>query len=150
MDDAGAKLVAAGGSYAVEVVGREVVCDFTPPHGRARARVYTSIAAGDRSARECGEDAVRVVVGTDVESGWRNVTQPRRVFRTAPAAGDRVAAFLDRLLGVLRAAYAEAARCPACPDCGRAMAVREAGGRKFRGCVGYPTCRVTKNLEAVR
>jgi restriction system protein len=42
---------------------------------------------------------------------------------------------------------------PACPDCGKSMALRTArkgyfAGKQFWGCSGYPECKGTRPLDA--
>jgi hypothetical protein len=153
LEQIGALIVTSGGSMKRWRSGSEVVFDFAPSHGRAMVRVYTSIAEGATSARACGEDAVRVVVGVDLPRGFRPLAASRKVLRTAPASGDRVTLFLERLRGVLRLAYAEALAVPACPLCGRPMARRARanatpGAGDFFGCVAFPECRGTRSISS--
>lgn len=138
----GAAVTERGGSYAEGVQGREVFADVAPPRSAARVRVYTSLASGASEARDCGEDAVRIVVF----AGERPIRPSEKVLRTAPrGAEDRVGAFLDRLQGRIREAYAEARSVPPCPLCGRALAVRtrKSDGGRFYGCSEFPECRGT-------
>lgn len=137
----------SGGSYVEGSQGREVVVDVVPPGGRAMVRVYTSLAIGASEARACGEDAVRLVVGITTPERFRPLDKARKILRTAPAAADdRVAVFLERLRNEIREAYRRARAVPACPLCGRAMALRKRrdGSGSFYGCTGYPECRGTR------
>jgi restriction system protein len=48
---------------------------------------------------------------------------------------------------------ATAQSAPACPDCGKPMALRTArkgyfAGKQFWGCSGYPQCKGTRALDA--
>jgi hypothetical protein len=143
----GEKVRAAGGSYAEGRAGREVVVDVVPPGGLAMVRVYTSLALGASEARDCGKDAVRIVVGVDTPERFRPLEEGQKILRTAPAAAeDRVGVFLERLRLEIRAAYGRAREIPTCPACGRAMALRSRkdGSGSFYGCIGFPVCRVTR------
>jgi hypothetical protein len=142
----GALVTGKGGRFIEGKQGREVVVDVVPPGGRAMVRVYTSLAAGAREVRDCGEDAVRLVVGVDSPERFRPIGDSQKILRTAPtSADDRVATFLARLREEIRQAYVRAKSVPACPLCGRAMAIRtqKATGRRFYGCTGFPECRGT-------
>ena len=37
-----------------------------------------------------------------------------------------------------------------CPECGKALVVRESRRGKFVGCSGYPSCRFTRNVESAK
>ncbi len=144
LDGIGTKVAERGGRVVKGTQGREVVFDIVPPGGRAMVRLYTSLAAGASTARACGEDAVRLVVGVLGENGFRPISEAETILRTAPsAARDRVGVFLERLTVRLRAAYRTAATVPACPACGRAMRLRDGGRGSFYGCTGFPVCRAT-------
>lgn len=146
--DVGAKVTAKGGRFVEGRQGREIVVDVVPPGGRAMVRVYTSLAVGAAEVRDCGDDAVRIVVGVDTPERFRALDESRKILRTAPhSVDDRVAAFLERLREAIRQAYGQARDVPACPLCGRAMALRSTrdGGRQFYGCIGYPECKGTRS-----
>lgn len=150
--DIGEKVRGSHGSCSEGTSGREVVFDLSPPGGRSLVRVFTSLAVGAGAARDCGKDAVRVVVGARVgETEFRPLERGTKILRTAPKAeADRVGAFLARLRENLRAAYLRALKAPACPACGLAMVRRKRkdGSGEFLGCVGYPTCRATKPVAS--
>lgn len=141
-----------GGKAEKGQQGREVVYDFTPPRATATVRLYTTLSAGAQTARNCGEDAVRIVVGAMVEGRFRTLTEPRKMLRTAPQGEhhERVRTFLDRLTEALRVAYGVALKVPMCPLCRGPMSERstkpDAQGeqRRFYGCLAFPTCRGTK------
>ncbi len=145
--DIGAKITGSGGRYVEGRQGREVVVDLVPPGGRSMVRVYTSLAIGAAEARDCGEDAVRIVVGVETPERFRPLEGSQKILRTAPRGDlDRVGTFLGRLREQLRAAYGRAKAIPACPDCGRAMALRESKHGEFYGCTGYPECKTTRRV----
>ena len=141
----GAAVAAKGGTFEEGVQGREVYVDVTPSGSAATVRIYTSLASGAAEARDCGEDAVRLVL----LSGGRPLRASEKILRTAPrGASDRVGAFLERLVSRIRLAYADARQVPACDLCGKAMAerTRKADGGRFYGCSGFPTCRATRPI----
>lgn len=144
----GAAVTQKGGRFVEGVSGHEIRVDIVPPGGRAMVRVLTSLSVGGDSVRGVGEDAVRLFICVDTPEGLRKLGDSDRINRTAPAKGDRVGAFLDRLRARLRAAYAQALAIPPCPQCGRPMAKRESKTGVFWGCSGYPACRGTR--EAAR
>lgn len=154
--EVGEAVEGAGGSYAEGTQGREVVVDITPKKPNAPfVRVYTSLAKGRATVRECGEDAIRIVVGhhwigEDGKERFGPLARSRKFLRTAPKGTpeERLAAFLERLKEALRTAYREAQLHPSCPTCGKLMRLRrpKPGGRQFKpfwGCTGYPSCRTT-------
>lgn len=145
----GALVSGKGGRFVEGVQGREVVVDVVPPGGRAQVRVYTSLARGATEVRDCGDDAVRVVVGVDTPERFRPLESGVKILRTAPAkADDRVGVFLGRLRVALRAAYVRAKDVPPCPVCGRAMALRSTRDktRKFLSCIGWPECKGSRSV----
>ena len=148
--ECGAGVERKGGTFAEELVGRERVFVLCAP-GRPAIRIFSSLAVRADSARGCGKDAVRVVVGVEMPEGFRAVLRPRRVFRTAPrAAEDREGVFLERLRGVLQEAWRMAMRVPRCSACGTMMAKRttKKDGRSFWGCLNWPRCRRTRSMES--
>jgi hypothetical protein len=138
-----------GGKVTEGTSGQEVVFDFTPPNRQVFVRIYTSLAVGRITVRDCGQDAIRIVVGsTATASGhfWK-FSEPRRIYRTAPKGEreERVAAFLERLKVAIREAYKTALQVPTCPQCGAPMRERESkAGQKFYGCAKYPHCKGTR------
>jgi hypothetical protein len=148
------KVEGSGGSAKRWTQGNEVVYDLQPKNRQTLVRVYTSLAEGDNAVRGCGEDAVRLVVGTEFGGKFRPLSKSRRIYRTAPQGPEpkRVEAFLDRLTEALRDAYKQAVRdFPTCPRCGSPMARRKAGktGSEFFGCLRFPDCRGTREVTDV-
>lgn len=151
LDAIGTAVVAKGGTAVWTTSGRERVWELRLPQ-RSSAfvrmiRVFTSMAVGADVARDCGEDAVRVVVGFESERGFKPVEKGQKVLRTAPqGAADRAGVFLERLRDNLRAAYTRAGQIRPCPSCGRPMAERAGKTGSFMGCTGFPECRVTRPI----
>lgn len=102
-------------------------------------KVFTSVASGRRSARGCGEDAIRcALVWVDAEGWTKALGKGSRVNRCG-GEGSTARTVVERALERAR----EVARCrgamPACPLCGRPMTVRVAGksGKPFYGCIAW-------------
>jgi hypothetical protein len=146
--DIGARVVEAGGTFVEGRQGREILFDVGPRGSKAVVRVYTSLALGAKEVRDCGDDAVRIVVGTVTPDRFQPLDESRKVLRTAPHGdGDRIGTFLERLRRMIRLAYDEARGVPGCTLCGLPMALRTTKDktRRFYGCTGYPACRGTRN-----
>lgn len=150
----GGKVSAKGGRYEEKTQGKEIVAEIALPPSPQRSefillKVYTSIAKGEESARGCGEDAIRIAVGSISGGEFKPVRDSILVKRTASnSVEDREGAFLARLTALLREAYAFGLGVPVCDQCGHHMAQRTntAKGTKFWGCTSYPTCRGTKKI----
>lgn len=151
----GAKVQEKRGTFRETTQGREIVAEFIPPGGRTMARCYTSLARGQVAVRDCGEDAVRVVVYAMMPSGPKPLTDGQKMLRTAPrklSQEKRVEAFLERLKSALSLAYRKALFAPSCPKCGAVMAWRETKSkpaREFHGCIRYPECDGLRPLQAL-
>lgn len=105
-------------------------------------RVYSSIAYG--GSRECGEDAIRVVL-VDLETGRAMKVlgegkgkAGKRIYRTKSAMTN----LRERCRDYFRHVFSHS-----CPKCGKVMAVRTGRNGKFLGCSNYPECDGTKQLE---
>lgn len=143
----GSAIEGRGGKAEQGRQGYEVVFDFTPHRGRGMVRVYTTLSVGADVARECGEDAVRVVVGHRKEDRFRPLKKHRKMLRTAPSKlsePERVKHFLARLRKKIRLAFGDAMTIPGCPKCGAAMKLRGGKHGDFWGCTSYPKCRGTR------
>lgn len=103
-------------------------------------RVYSSIPAHSGVGRGCGEDAIRVVlIHTPTGKGVWSAT------RTHRTQGWR-----ERMLERMREAWRAASAITRCPSCGTRPMLRRVAkgtGREFLGCVGYPTCKGTMNVQ---
>lgn len=141
------KVSKVGGRCSKGQSGREVTFDISPPDTPVFLRVYTSLGTGADTVRGCGEDAVRLVVGAEVNGKYHPLGKSRRIYRTAPKGNheERVKAFLDRLTQALREGYAQAKNHPVCKVCGNPFQLRENKSTKvnFWGCTGYPSCKRT-------
>ena len=96
-----------------EVQNREVV--YVRDHhidSNVKVKVYTTLSVGAEQARDCGDDAIRVVTIFDNGRGKSfGVGKFPKLLRTAPAGLSdeaRVQVLLDRLHERMRAAYARA------------------------------------------
>lgn len=153
LDGVGRKVEARGGAFRWTVSGREKVFEMSPPDSKGMIRVFTSAAVGSDTVRDCGKDAVRIVVGVSVShpdpaigERFKPIEKGTKILRTAPknlAEVDRVERFLDRLVAALRDAYSRAFDVKGCPDCGSAMALRTGKFGAFYGCTAYPACKAT-------
>ncbi len=99
------RLAAAGFRLVPATRGEEV---YERPHGRDPryiVKVYSSIQRGGDVARDCGEDAIRVVaVFTDSAHYWPARTVP--IFKaTRVHRSGSVEAVLDRMIERAREAY---------------------------------------------
>ena len=150
----GSAIESRGGSFSEGVQGREVIIDLCPPNRQSRVRVFTTITRGAAQVRDCGADAIRLVVGRVYEDDrgrerFQPLAKSRKMLRTAPKGSDeqRLAAFLGRLKEALRGAYGEALAHPTCPTCGTIMGLREPKGKQswkpFFGCCAWPECKKT-------
>lgn len=141
-----------GGQVRRTRQGREIVWEFQPRNRTAFVRVYTTLAVGGSEVRDCGKDAVRIVVGATVGDRFKPLAPPRKMLRTAPKMDTeqaRVESFLDRLEGALRESYTFAVRdLPTCPQCNSVMARRKGKHGDFFGCVTFPECRGTRQISA--
>lgn len=152
--DIGEKVRSRSGSMTESVQGREVVVDLQPGDCGTIVRVYTSLARGADAVRGCGEDAVRIVIGCEVQgrdgkSRFLKLAGGPRIYRTAPTQlpqEERVDVFLARFRDALRNAYQDAREWTRCPVCDAPMSEREnkATKSKFWGCTRFPECRGTR------
>lgn len=147
----GEAIAAKGGAWRAGHQRDEVVYTYDLPASPVQIKVYTSLALGDASARACGEDAVRLVLGCVLPGGaFRPLAKSRKLLRTAPQGEPeaRVASFLARLREALRELYVQGKAIPACPRCSGPMAERTSARGAFYGCLGYPECRGTVDAAA--
>jgi hypothetical protein len=113
------------------ITGNEVHYDrINDRNPKIKVRVFTSISSNAVVARECGKDAIRVVVLADDGTKWVPLVKDSpRIYRTGS-----VEKILERVLMRAREAYAmtndyskkKCVKCGACtyPDSGRCI-VRE-------------------------
>ena len=143
-----------GGDFVLGAAGHEIIYDFFP-HNRKNLfiRIYTSVTRGNTTVRDCGEDAIRIVIGAlnNHRNKFIPLNESRRIYRTAPQGTreERTNAFLNRLKDTLRETYKNTLQIPKCPVCSNPMKLRENKNTKnqFYGCVTYPTCRGTRTAD---
>lgn len=102
-------------------------------------RVYSSLIPTTSAVRDCGEDAIRVChvfYGKDKTFG-RIVGTQKRVNRIQTWKKN----LLSRIADLLRE------EPKVCPVCFGPMVLRKGNFGKFFGCVEYPKCKGTRNVE---
>lgn len=104
-------------------------------------RVYSSVDKRTGVTRECGSDAIRVVL-MDLETGSAMKLKSgkgkagQRIYRTKNALPN----LKDRCREYFRKVIHEG-----CPECGAVMAERGGKYGKFMGCTKYPECTGIRN-----
>jgi hypothetical protein len=142
----GKKTQEIGGSYSWSLANHEKLFELRIPKKRSVIRVYTSLAEGEDNVRDCGQDAVRIVIGIYIDGDFRPVRKSITIKRTASTkASDRVGEFLGRLRENLRDAFMDAQKIKKC-KCGSFMVERQGSYGAFYGCISYPRC---KNIEKI-
>jgi len=149
LTDIGDRVKSVGGSYQWGTVGSEIVFDLYSHKSKGVVRVFTSLPVLGDSTRGCGKDAVRIVIGVELQGRFIPIARSKRVYRTAPNnVEDRVKAFLERLRVIIRKAYEEAFYVEQCLSCGSPMVYRKSKtGNPFLGCLNFPKCRETKRIS---
>ena len=117
---------------------KERVWDVKTPKERLRVRVFSSIDKRTNESRDCGEDAIRVVMW-DVEAG-KPIGGEKRTHRT-PGWDERMVKKIAKMLVSWRKFD------KTCPSCGSSMAQREGPYGEFWGCTSYPNCKQTAQIE---
>lgn len=116
--------------------------------GKLCVKVYTSIRSDRKTSRDCGEDAIRIVIVWKDKSGWEKPIgkKPARVYRAA-RPGSSADVIVVRALDRARTVSGEAMSLPIC-ECGRPMALREGPSGKFYGCIGFveKVCSKTRRV----
>lgn len=116
----------AGEAYGELTFERQVSCQTAGP---VKVVVYTTVPAGGGRARPAGKDAIRVsVVFCDCHGRRHGVSSETKVLRTGTVEG-----VLERLLGRMREAWAEAKRLKVCGTCG-APSYADSGRCVVRAC----------------
>ena len=107
-------------------------------------RVYSSVDKRTGMTRDCGADAIRVVL-MDLETGRALKLRSgkgkagQRIYRTKnalPTLTERCREYFTKVIK------------DGCPKCGAVMAEREGKNGKFYGCTKYPACNGTKPVES--
>lgn len=142
-----------------ETAGSEVVARLRPDDLPYSVRIFTTVSTipggMSKQVRECGQDAVRLLLVLDSGQFTYLVAAPaEKILRTAPndVRGEewRVRTFCERLRGRIEALIQKARTIPTCPTCAKPMMVRSSRGSDFFGCSRYPECRATLSLRERR
>lgn len=131
-------------SGCVEFVWQRNVESKSGKHFPYAVRVYSSVDKRTGMTRDCGADAIRVVL-MDLESGRALKLKSgkgkagQRIYRTKNA--------LPTLVERCREYFGKVIH-DGCPKCGSVMAERAGKNGNFLGCTKYPACNGTKKLES--
>jgi len=102
-------------------------------------RICSSVHMDTGTTRDCGEDAIRILLlDTDLKdhNGRPKIVQDWRTFRTENALRNMRERARDAF------AYAIKNRC----ECGAVMVERKGKTGPFMGCTDYPNCKQTRPL----
>lgn len=102
-------------------------------------RICSSVHMDTGTTRDCGEDAIRILlIDTDLKdrTGRHKIVQDWRTFRTENALRNMRERARDAF------SYAIANRC----DCGAVMVERKGKTGPFMGCTDYPNCKQTRPM----
>jgi len=106
-------------------------------------RVYSSVDKRTGVTRDCGADAIRVVL-MDLESGRAMKLKTgkgkagQRIYRTKNALPTLKERCREYFVKVIQ---------DGCPKCGAVMAERAGKNGSFLGCTKYPVCKGTKPIS---
>lgn len=105
-----------------------------------KIRIYSSIDIETGVSRECGEDAIRIMLVNS--SSDRPLRVEKRVNRVGNEVLKRV---VDRSRDLFKYAINQNHHCP---KCGSLLVTRKNKDKKsFIGCSSYPDCKYTKEGE---
>jgi hypothetical protein len=117
---------------------RLITCRLS--QGRYKIRILSSIDITTKVTRDCGSDAIRVLLLD---------TQGKRPDR--PVMDFRVHRTLNALANTVKRAREAYGYVSKHPDhhctCGSLMVVRGKPGREFLGCTAYPDCKQTRPIQ---
>jgi len=133
-----------GAGREVEASMHQRVLEFTldaGEHGVKHLRVYTSIELGGSDARDVGEDSIKVAAVYEGNDGTTKALHKKLPY-ACRTRGWRVT-LLSRIAELAPTFMRQ------CPRCGASLQERTvmSAGRKFFGCVRYPTCHGSMNVE---
>lgn len=101
-----------------------------------RIRIYSTIDCDTSCMRDCGNDAVRVVLVR------QDSDRPMRVEQRVNRVGDRI---MERVVERARELFRYTIDPNNyCPECGGLLVPRKSRRGKFVGCSNYPTCSYTR------
>jgi hypothetical protein len=132
-----AALMADMGFSEITITGTyEHVYERLYNNPRFSVRIYSSIACNNSVSRECGADAIRVVL---YDSTLDKAVISKNVHRTQNALENtRIRA---QSVWAYKNANGHAHWC----TCGSLMVPRQSSGRGFLGCSSFPACKNTKS-----
>lgn len=144
VEQMGFSVVPLEGTYEV-VYQRQVVSKNGVEHPYL-VRVYSSVLGYQGKTRDCGADAIRVVL-IPLEGEYAG--RPTKVLGEGKGkAGRRI----NRTKGAMEnlrkrvTQYFQLVIKYRCPKCGSLMAVRNSAKGKFLGCRSYPECNGSRPL----
>lgn len=112
--------------------------DFLPDHDDRVVRIFSTIDKRTGKARSKGSDAIRTVI-------WDNNISRPIGGRTKTL---RIKTWKKNLLKKLKSLDDETETyIETCDECGSFMVIRNGQYGEFFGCVQYPDCSNTKNIE---
>lgn len=137
MADMGFSEIAYPGSK--EHIYQRAIANRDGSPSRFVVRIFSSVHIGTGMTRECGDDAIRIVLFDSVLKDQRareRIVQDWRTFRTENALPNMRQRARDAF------AYAIQNGC----DCGALMIERSGKSGPFMGCTDYPNCKNTRAL----
>lgn len=127
----------------VEFVWERQVEDTAGNEFPYAVRVYSSVDKRTYITRDCGADAIRVVLmdldtgrALKLKSGKGKAGQ--RIYRTKNALPTLKERCREYFIKVIR---------DGCPKCGAVMAERSGKNGNFMGCTKFPKCNGSRNIE---
>jgi hypothetical protein len=143
MADMGFTEVAYPGS--MEHIYQRAIARRDGTSSRFTVRIFSSVHKESGWTRECGDDAIRIVLfdtALQDDRGRERIVQDWRTFRTENALSN----LRERARDAFR--YALANAC----ECGALMVERKGKTGPFMGCTDFPNCKRTRSLvcEPVR
>ena len=141
LEDIGFSAVNVSG--CVEYVWERQVEDTAGKEFPYTVRVYSSVDKRTNTTRDCGADAIRVVL-MDLETGRAMKLKTgkgkagQRIYRTKSALINLKARCREYFVKVIQ---------DGCPECGAVMAERAGKFGNFLGCTKFPACKGTRKIE---
>jgi len=119
-------------------LGQEIHFDFHK--GPYTIRVFSSIPSGGVS-RECGKDAIRVIITTVVDGEDKGIKKFPRVTRQAN--------WRKYLKLRVMEAFTYISTIKACSLCNSPLVLRtvKATNKEFYGCTRFPLCKYTERIS---
>ncbi len=122
---------------AAEYAYERMVNNGPHPSERFKVRVFSSVAMDTGWSRECGGDAIRVLL---VDTVLKRPVLDWTVHRTENALPNATKRAREAWGYVMRPEHH-------CPSCGAMMVKREGKRGEFLGCTAYPVCEMTRTIS---